>query len=460
MYGRPFQNECQSTAGLLAPSQYYCKIPAGFKCAYILADSFCPLRGLLITEASATRKRMPRNVRFYPPTAPLDPVVHWALLRAFGPIGATGPAIQNHSEVGQVTRRLGLMSRVFGRCPRDFLRAELGAFYDDQAREMHVTAARGLALERCLRVVDSAAEALNVPYALIKGAALMRTGVTPVGLRGSCDVDILLSNRDASLLQSRLKSSGFRERTPTHPRYHYPMLIDDAGGAVEIHTSLPLMRISPRQRQVSFQHLREGQRLGPAPELSRFAHVPSPEILLAHAISHAIAQHGYLPQSYPLLRLVADAVDLDLVNNSDRMKQALSFVQPDVSEQEVYALRDLAEALLAGNVASAWSDNGTVGRLLRHMVCGSLDSAYCSGLKVYQAAYLLRSAPGEFVREYGRATFALPHADLSRIYGTASHGHESRYLRLRPLDVVARVLRMIPNAASIMKRQLATLTRR
>ena len=255
---------------------------------------------------------MPPGIRFRPPNVPLDPNVHWALLRAFGPSDAAGPAIQNHSEAVIVARRLSLTARIFGRCSRDILRGELATQYDEQA----------------------------------------------------------------------------------------------------------------------------------------------------HAIGHGIAQHGFVPQSYPLLRLIADAIDLDMVGNRGRVLQALSWVQPDVSEQEVFALQELAESLTTGNVESAWANNGPVGRLLRHMVCGSLDERYCNGLKVYHAVHTLRTLGlAEFLREYSNATFALPKQDLSRIYGTPSHGHETRYKLLRPFDVTARILRMLPNAAVIARRQLAAIAK-
>ena len=113
------------------------------------------------------------------------------------------------------------------------------------------------------------------------------------------------------------------------------------------------MRFSLYEREVTLQQLLDTNRLAPAAELSRYATVPAPELLLAHTISHGTAQHGFVPQIYPLLRLVADAVDLDMVGNRARVMQALSWVQPDVSEQEVFALQELAESLTAGNVESA-----------------------------------------------------------------------------------------------------------
>ena len=398
---------------------------------------------------------MPAGFRFCPPNLSLNPNVHWALLRAFGPPEATGPAIQNPSDMAKIARRLGITTRIFSHCSSGTLRRELGALYDESAHQMQVTVARGLALERCLRVVDSVAQASEVPYALVKGAALTRVGTTPVGLRGACDIDILLAGHHASCLHSAMKHKGFREKTPTHPHHHYPMLIDDAGGAVEIHTSLPHVRFEPSERDLTFQRLLDANRLVPAPALSGCAHVPVPEVLLAHAIGHGIAQHGFVPQSYPLLRLVADAIDLDIIGNGDRISRALSWVQPDVSEQEVYALRELAESLAAGNVESVWSDEGPAGCLLRHMVCGSLDERYCNGLKIYQAVHSLQTLGfAEFLREYGRATFSLPDEDVTRIYGVVAQGRESRYKHLRPLDVAARILRMIPDAAVIAQRQL------
>ena len=279
-----------------------------------------------------------------------------------------------------------------------------------------------------------------------------------MGLRDACDIDVLLSVHDAPRLHSTLKDRGFREKTPTHPQFHYPMLIDDSGGAVEIHTSLPHVRFGSNEREVTFDQLVETNRVTSAADLSDRAHVPIPEVLLAHAIGHGIAQHGFLPQSYPLFRLVADAIDLDIVGNRERMAQALSWVQPDVSKQEVLALQKLATLLTMGSVETAWMDNGPVGRVLRHMVYGSLDDRYCSGLKVYQALHVLLTAGfSEFLREYGHATFALPDEDVSRIYGAAAHGREAHFKSMRPLDVLARVLRMLPDAAVIARRQLVTI---
>jgi len=92
------------------------------------------------------------------------------LLRAFGPTEAAGPAIQVHLDAVAVTRQLSWTERIFGRCSRDSLRGDLATQCDEQAHHIQVTAARGLALERCLRIVDSAAEALNIRYSLVKVA--------------------------------------------------------------------------------------------------------------------------------------------------------------------------------------------------------------------------------------------------------------------------------------------------
>jgi len=97
---------------------------------------------------------------------------------------------------------LSLTARIFGRGSRDSLREELAPQYDEQAHHIQVTAARGMTPERCLHVIDSAAEALNIHYSCVKGAALTRTGIIPLGLRGACDIDILLSEQDAPRLHS------------------------------------------------------------------------------------------------------------------------------------------------------------------------------------------------------------------------------------------------------------------
>ena len=400
------------------------------------------------------------GVRFWPPNAPLDLGVHWALLRAFGPPDICAPVIQNPSHVASVAQQLGLMTRIFARCDRATLQSELGPAYVEHTRQVQLAAARGLALERCLRTVDSLAEQLQVPYALIKGAALARTGVAPLGHRNACDLDILLSEANAGRLHAALKDRGFQEKTPTHPGFHFPMLLDDAGGAVEIHTRLPHVRMIPGGPEVTLQQLLDAHRVSQAPELSEYAHVPVPDLLLAHAIAHGIAQHGYAPQSYQLLRTLADAIDLEIVSNPTRATQALWWVQPDVTYHEVTALREVAKLLRSGNAVAAWGDTGRNGRMLRHLILGSLDLQYARGLKLHGAIDELRTmGAAEFMATYGRTTFALDKADIPRIYGTAARGRELRYKLLRPFDMARRVVSALVPAAIIASRQVKALAR-
>jgi Uncharacterised nucleotidyltransferase len=397
---------------------------------------------------------MPSGVRFWPPDTPLDSGVHWSLLRAFGPTDAPAPTLKDHSAAIGMARRMGVLMRIFTRCPKALLREELQPIFDEVMRPMRVSAARGLALERTLRTVDEEAFTLKTRFALIKGSAIVRVTGASLSLRGACDIDILLEPADAARLHAALKFRGFSEKTPTHPHYHLPMLIDGAGGALEIHASVPYVQLSRESKAARLRDLLDQGLAESAPGLSQYVCLPKPEFLLAHCLAHGIAQHGYIPHSYPLLRMLADAMDLGLLDNADRTATALGWISSVVSEAEVAALREVAQSLVQGAVQSLWTSNGASGRMLRHMAIGCMDDQYVNGLKVFQALHSLRTLGlATFLREYGHMTFALADQDVPRIYGHSVQGKELKYKLLRPFDVLARIARMMPNALRIAVRQ-------
>jgi hypothetical protein len=398
---------------------------------------------------------MPEGVRFWPPTVSLAADVRWAILRAFArPELEVSPSCPPDRCLGTAST-LGLLPRICARVAQQVLRADLRECFESAARGKYGAVARGLLLERTLHLIEETAATLETPYALIKGAAIVRHLGSDLGLRGAGDIDILLHPSDAACMHRELQRRGFHEETPTHPHFHLPLLSDRSGSAIEIHSCLSELRLGDDRRDATLADLIAQGRVAQVAGSAGRALLPDPELLLAHALAHGIAQHGYLPQSYPLLRMVADIVDLAPLAPPGALDRASRMLAPTVSADEVQAVFELGDALSEGRVEPTWTSQGPAGRFLRHMVFGMLDDDYANGLKLHAAFRLLRGPnPLRALRAYGRSTFSLPDQDVGRIYGEHTRGKELRFKLLRPLDVTRRIARMIPSAAKIYARQL------
>jgi hypothetical protein len=332
------------------------------------------------------------------------------------------------------------------------LRLELGSEFDRLARQAQLAAARGLAVQRCLHVINSIATLAEIPFALLKGAALIQSGYATPAARELCDVDILVPNGAARQFQSLLRSHGFRERTSTHPYYHLPVMVDDRGGAVEIHTCLPHVKTSPEEPQANFETLKTHGLFTRAPSLGTFAHLPTADLLVSHLTAHALVQHGFLPEGYPLLRLLGDLIDCQ--EPSPQVPRKIQdHLESSVSPAQLSALFALTAELRSGRVETAWTSSES-GQLLRHMVFGALDEKYRNGLKIYYALQLMHSRGFQaFLREFGASAFAASDSDMVRIYGNNASSHPIRYRVLRPIYLLFRFATMLPDAANIALRQ-------
>ena len=398
---------------------------------------------------------MNHGVRFWPPNVPLGTGVQWALLRALAPPGFENPQLRPAKLGLTSASRLGLLPRIFARQPRELLRSELDDCFVTAYQQVHLLVARGLALERTLQVVNDAARSLSVRYVLLKGAAIMRHLQTNLGLRGACDIDLLLLEPDAARLHHELITRGYSLLTPTHPRHHLATLTDTQGNAIELHTEVPCFGLSATKRSVSVQDLVAHLQATPVSALSDWALLPTREFLVAHAVVHGIVQHGYSPKNYPLMRMLADVSDLSNGSSNVDFNRIYSWVTPSVSSHELRALLELSDALSHGRIEATWQRRDGVGRLLRHLVLGACDESYANGLKLYNALHVFRTfGPRSFLREYGRATFALPVEDLRHIYGSRAQGREFWFKLMRPIDVVRRVFTMLPGAGTVFARQL------
>src|SRR5205085_1762038 len=162
---------------------------------------------------------------------------------------------------------------------------------------------------------------------------------------------------------------------------------------------------------------------------------PEPEVLAAHALVHGLGQHGYWPASYPLLKMVADLIDLDALGD-----RALSWVARDVPPPEALAARRLVRRLTAGEDPAGWEE-GDEEVLLRHLLAGRLDPGYEQALRLglFRPQPSERSRPVQLARAVLGAAF-LTDAQIDAVYGPPRTrlGYLGRRLA-RPFDLLRRL---------------------
>jgi hypothetical protein len=230
------------------------------------------------------------------------------LLRAFGPADApAGAPVEGGFDQAS---GFGLASRIAGRHGQAKLAGEVGAeeaqaFAQRRlasvAAEMrfHATAARARAV----------AEQEDLPLAFLKGFALRLSGLAAGGTRPSGDLDLLAAEDRVEALHRAMVAAGFRPSGMPEMEHQLPTLVAPTGDAVELHRCLLGVRLPGSRRSATFAALQAAGLLEPARGCPGHF-VPAREVLLAHAAVHALVQHGYTPDAYPPLRLVADWLDL------------------------------------------------------------------------------------------------------------------------------------------------------
>jgi hypothetical protein len=349
------------------------------------------------------------HLRFHPPPLALTADLAWVLVRAFGPPGAALPAgfpagsdqlvgfnpagtdqpagLHPAADSDQLAAfdpaachalavRLDVAPRIAHRQGRAALAAELGeAAAGSFHRDRQAAAANALRLAGLARELAAAAAGLALPVVFLKFTALQLAGVVPPGSRWATDVDLLVPAERARELFLALAHAGYRPAPQPEHEHQLPALAHPVAGTVEIHRSIPGLRLAPGAPSATAEELAARQLLVPCPELPGRCARPNAELLAAHALVHGLAQHGAHPAAYPLLRMVADLVDLGLAGAAGEAlaRAAGRLVAADVAAEEVAAARELAAALVAGEVPPAASGAGL---LLAHVVAGALDADY------------------------------------------------------------------------------------
>jgi Uncharacterised nucleotidyltransferase len=464
------------------------------------------------------------GVRFHPPALAPGPAVRWMLLRAFGPVGAAGLAGDADGADGAVglegaggsavpateapavlalCRRFELSCRVAARQGRARLAAELGAAAaEGLARDQAAAAGGGLRIVALAEKVAAAAARLPAPGVrpvFLKLAALELSGRLAPGSREGCDLDVLVPAGRAAELQQALIGAGFR--ASPMPRYEHQLAaLESADGVVEVHRMLLGVRVAGKRSATAEDLDRLGLLQALPPLAGHAAAVPLPAVAAAHALVHGIAQHGWTPHAYSLLKMVADLVDLGFAgpDGPDLAALAARWIARDVAAEEVEAARLLCVALAAGAAGPAeaagaaraalatvgaaraagaagvagvdpaeWETSrapeaaGAAGApgpagvgpaeweasrapeavLLRHALAGRLDAGYAASLRLA----LFRRVPSDApeAARLARAvagTVWLSRAQVDALYGPPRRrlGYLGRRLR-RPLDLLARL---------------------
>lgn len=387
-------------------------------------------------DRARERELSGRDFPFRPPRLEPAAPLPWVLGRAFGPPGL--PAEPGPGAAAAVlAERLGLAARILARGEADALGAELGPGALARLRdERRTLAARQLRLEVALAAFTEVATGLDVPFAPLKGGALTLGGWASAATRPAGDLDLLVPRDRLEELQGALLGRGFAAAGAAY-EHQAPMLRHAAGGQLELHRVVLGVRLE-RRRSADFAALeRAGLLTGqpPAPVVAdrRRLRWPCRELLAAHALVHALAQHALAPGAYSGLLLVGDLADLGAAGPAGRelLARIRPWIRAAVPERVARAALDLAAALAAGELPAA----GDPERLLAHFVLGATDARYQAALKLRLLERPLSDRPRALARLALLGRTLVPARQPGTGGGPESWGSWGRRLARRPFDL-------------------------
>ncbi|MEO8198026.1 MAG: nucleotidyltransferase family protein [Thermoanaerobaculia bacterium] len=327
--------------------------------------------------------------RFAPPEVPVTPAFRWVLARAYA-TGDTALAETEGDAAVALAQSLSVAARIASVQPQTRLAGELGPQgAAEMKRQRALAVAQEMRLGTALVAVDGVAADLRTPYAPLKGQALVLGGFAPDGGRPSSDLDLLVPEAKLENLQKELLRQGFTLAGEAYEHQAAALRHAD-GGQVELHRVLPGVRLEAK-RSATFESLVAAGLLGPPPGAMSFRprgdlRLPRRELLTAHALVHAIAQHGLAPQVFPGFLFFGDLVDLAFRGSGGRATLAaiVPWIESEVSYEEAAAALDLATALAAGEEAllcEVGPGRSHARLLLDHFHAGVTDPRYVTSLK-------------------------------------------------------------------------------
>lgn len=388
------------------------------------------------------------GLRFQPPLLEAPAELYWVLCRGFAPPGRLPWEGLDGAKALVMARRLDVAARIAGRNPAGELAREVG---EDVAAELvevyHQAAAEMARVAGMASLLAEIAAAERVPLLFLKFVALHLQGAVALGTRRAADVDLLVPEEAAASFQRALERRGFFLPTTRIRFYQLPAMF--RGVTVEVHSRA--LRLCPpgNPTAATFSELHAAGMLERRPELPGECFVLARQLLLAHAVAHGIDQNALRPWRYPLLRMVADLVDLGFspAEQDVFMNAGYQWIRDVVSVQEVEAAVHLAHSLASGRVPELLAEQQSepAALLLRHVVASALDRGYVDSLRLFA---LFRPAPGDrglwFVPRRLASALLISRSEMSQRYGTRSSRLGYLVLRLwRPLDLVRRFFRHV-----------------
>jgi hypothetical protein len=335
--------------------------------------------------------------RFQPPDVPVTRALRWVLARAYSARDTLSSETEGDLAV-DLARSLGIAARIAAVQSPDRLAGELGPPAAAELKKLRAQAtAQEMRLGAALAAVDAAAADLRIPYAPLKGQALGLGGFAPDGGRPASDVDLLVPIPRLESLHGELVRQGFTVAGEAY-EHQAPALRHAGGGLVELHRMLPGVRLGEKRpssrspgRSASFDALAAAGLFGPPPSGMKFRprgdlRLPRREILTAHALVHALAQHAFAPHVFPGFLFLGDLVDLGFRGTAGRATLAgiAPWIEREVRFEEAEAALDLATALAAGDSGlfeSSGAQRSRARLLLDHFHAGVADPQYAMALK-------------------------------------------------------------------------------
>lgn len=329
----------------------------------------------------------PSAVRFRPPAVTFTPELRWVLLRAFGPREHPCADTPTPAEALRTAESLQLAPRIAARIACRQLEGELDQRSAERFRELHrFTTALALQQEELARRVAGLAAARELPLIFLKGMALQLDGTVPAGSRRASDVDVLVPADQADAFHRRLQAEGFQALELPPGAKHLPSLRHGNGIILELHTALDSVLVGGEGSPADAACLVQSEYCRAIPGWPGNCLVPARDVTVAALLVHAIAQHGHTPAAYPMIRLVADLIDLGFGEEGAGpfLQRAGRWIARDVSAAEAGVTARLCTMLAAADerlFTGADDDSGSL-VMLRHMVAGALDRDYRQSLRL------------------------------------------------------------------------------
>jgi hypothetical protein len=293
------------------------------------------------------------------------------LRAAYGPAGEPRGAPFEPEKAVALAAALGLDLRLAARMEGEELAALLGEPAAARLQALRRReAARALALLDLPGQVAEAASTAGAKVVLLKGAALIAYGAVEPGSRWLGDVDVLVARDAHQAVMRALLRRGFEEHPDPPGRYHHhaPPLYHPDWGTVELHSRIPGLGAGG-PGDATAEELFAAELCLPAADEECW--LPRPEVMAAHAVTHARVQNRNIPGT-SLFSCLSDLLDLAALEGGieSLLAAAAPFASRALREEELAALSALAATLEAGHGVVEGSPEG---RLLAGGLVAALD---------------------------------------------------------------------------------------